>query len=285
MLDWFTTIPGILIVCGVILLVIAIILFILDNKKSKTEKVNDSNLSNLDNNNNSVDNSTQLNTTVDVPNINNDDVINISTNINNSIAENTSSNDTDSVNLETNTSSDLEVNTIKIDEPLPVSDNLASDNTVIFDNQFSNSVVDGNLSMNKDNTNPSPISIDIPVINANPISSGETSVDNPSNDAIKIEKPVTIYGGNDPLEATQSLPKMDVHHEPYGGAYKEVKIVEPTVNIQATPVDDVIPAPVNEPSVATTNNSFSFTPVENVHTDVTPISIPSDDTKNTVEEL
>ncbi len=284
MLDWFTTIPGILIACGVILLVIAIILFILDNKKPKTEKVNASNLSNLDNSNNSVDNSTQLNTTVDVPSINNG-VTNVSTNINNNIVENTFSNNTDSVNLGTNTSSDLEVNTIKIDEPLPVSDNLASSNIATFDNQFSNSVVDDNLSMDKDNTNPSPISIDIPVINTNPISNGETSVNNHMNDAIKVEKPVTIYGGNDPLEATQSLPKMDVHHEPYGGAYKEVKIVEPTINIQATPVDDVIPAPVNEPSVATTNNSFSFTPVENVHTDVTPISIPSDDTKNTVEEL
>ena len=33
MLDWFTTIPGILITCGVILLFIAIVLFILGNKK------------------------------------------------------------------------------------------------------------------------------------------------------------------------------------------------------------------------------------------------------------
>ncbi len=35
MLDWITTIPGILITCGVILLLIAIVLFILGNKKDK----------------------------------------------------------------------------------------------------------------------------------------------------------------------------------------------------------------------------------------------------------
>ena len=35
MLDWFTTIPGILITCGVILLFVAVVLFILGNKKEK----------------------------------------------------------------------------------------------------------------------------------------------------------------------------------------------------------------------------------------------------------
>ena len=35
MLDWFTTIPGLLISCGVILLLIAVVLFILGNKKEK----------------------------------------------------------------------------------------------------------------------------------------------------------------------------------------------------------------------------------------------------------
>ena len=39
MLDWFTTIPGILVICGVILLVIAIILFIAGNKKAKKEEM------------------------------------------------------------------------------------------------------------------------------------------------------------------------------------------------------------------------------------------------------
>ena len=37
MLDWFTTIPGILIICGALLLVIAIILFIVGSKKDKKE--------------------------------------------------------------------------------------------------------------------------------------------------------------------------------------------------------------------------------------------------------
>ena len=36
MLDWFMTIPGLLITCGVILLIVALVLFILGNKKEKT---------------------------------------------------------------------------------------------------------------------------------------------------------------------------------------------------------------------------------------------------------
>ena len=36
MLDWFTTVPGLLITCGAVLLLIALVLFILGNKKEKT---------------------------------------------------------------------------------------------------------------------------------------------------------------------------------------------------------------------------------------------------------
>ena len=35
MLDWFTTIPGILVICGVVLLILAIVLFIMGNKREK----------------------------------------------------------------------------------------------------------------------------------------------------------------------------------------------------------------------------------------------------------
>ena len=38
MLDWFTTIPGILVLCGVVLLVVAVVLFIMGNKSEKGEK-------------------------------------------------------------------------------------------------------------------------------------------------------------------------------------------------------------------------------------------------------
>jgi hypothetical protein len=36
MLNWFTTIPGLLITCGIILLIIAVVLYVLGNKKEKT---------------------------------------------------------------------------------------------------------------------------------------------------------------------------------------------------------------------------------------------------------
>ena len=40
MLDWIMTIPGILISCGVVLLILAVILFILGNKKGKVKTDN-----------------------------------------------------------------------------------------------------------------------------------------------------------------------------------------------------------------------------------------------------
>ena len=39
MFDWFTTVPGILVLCGIVLLFIAVILFVLGNKKEKTVNV------------------------------------------------------------------------------------------------------------------------------------------------------------------------------------------------------------------------------------------------------
>lgn len=53
MMDWFTTIPGILIICGVLLLIIAIVLFIVGSKKEKKDKkeVVDSNVNTLVNEN------------------------------------------------------------------------------------------------------------------------------------------------------------------------------------------------------------------------------------------
>ena len=40
MLEWFTTIPGVLVICGVVLLIIAIVLFVMGSKKGKTVPVN-----------------------------------------------------------------------------------------------------------------------------------------------------------------------------------------------------------------------------------------------------
>lgn len=57
-----------------------------------------------------------------------------------------------------------------------------------------------------------------------------------------------IYGGADPLEATQKLPQMDIHYEPYSGGseVQEVTVVEEesndepvfTINEEVEPIVD-----------------------------------------------
>lgn len=53
-----------------------------------------------------------------------------------------------------------------------------------------------------------------------------------------VNEPRPIYGGANPLEATQNLPKVDVHHQPYSGGKEEV------------PTPSMIP-PVEEASTVT----------------------------------
>lgn len=61
-----------------------------------------------------------------------------------------------------------------------------------------------------------------------------------------------IYGGANPLEATQNLPKIDVHHEPYSGGRKVVPdpdIAQPSV----IPSIDTVPSVPTVESVPTSN--------------------------------
>ena len=71
-----------------------------------------------------------------------------------------------------------------------------------------------------------------------------------------VEETRPIYGGADPLEATQNLPKMDVHHEPYSGGSQPVAEVAPVVPtpVEVTPIPavvtpEVVVTPVVEPVV------------------------------------
>ncbi len=68
-------------------------------------------------------------------------------------------------------------------------------------------------------------------------------VENASNPMGNIaptpEEPRPIYGGANPLEATQNLPKIDVHHEPYSGGREVVQ--EPA----SVPAPEVAPAAPN----------------------------------------
>lgn len=229
MIEWLTTIPGILILCGVILLIIAIILFAVGAKKSKKENVvSDSTV---------VDNSQSTM-------INDNNTMGVAPAVSEPVVPNVIETATVSVEEPVVTVSDAEpvsvVGDIDMVEPQVATVNPVEDNNeeVVIDIP---------------NTIDEPVSMD----NTQAIDTAVYGGEMPSVDFIpQEEKPVTIYGGNDPLEATQTLPKMEENHAPYGGNYPEVKIVEPTIEpvVAPTPVEAAVTEmPVVEPT---------FTPVE-----------------------
>lgn len=294
MLDWFTTIPGILILCGVLLLVIAIILFILGAKKSKK----------LGN----VGTDTNANTTTDL------NSSNVVSNENNVINDLSSMNVISDNNVITNNSvSDngvqSNVNTIEPvvnpvnDADITISPVMEDTNTVVTNDTpaFEMPKMDTTL---VDDVKPEVVSIpdvDNTVEEAtNPVYGGAT----PTYNFTENEKPVTIYGGNDPLEATQTLPKMEEHHLPYGGVNPEDKIDINQVNTIPTPVvENISEMPIVEdtkPVEVTTQENIPVTPVvdipsmEEQHSvsdntvstaSVGVTEIPAQDTTSTVEEL
>ena len=295
MLDWFTTIPGILILCGVLLLVIAIILFILGAKKSKK----------LGN----VGTDTNANTTTDL------NSSNVVSNENNVINDLSSMNVISDNNVITNNSvSDngvqSNVNTIEPvvnpvnDADITISPVMEDTNTVVTNDipAFEMPKMDTTL---VDDVKPEVVSIpdvdNTPVEEAtNPVYGGAT----PTYNFTENEKPVTIYGGNDPLEATQTLPKMEEHHLPYGGVNPEDKIDINQVNNIPTPVvENISEMPIVEdtkPVEVTTQENIPVTPVVDIPSmdeqqsvsdntvstaSVGVTEIPAQDTTSTVEEL
>ena len=98
--------------------------------------------------------------------------------------------------------------------------------------------------------------------------------------SVTVDEHKPIYGGNDPLEATQNLPKMDEHHEPYGGAMDEAKIAEaasqtvsPVSEVQAIPMPEVQPIP----AVNTVSEEVKPIAVEtpSAQPAATPVEIPT----------
>lgn len=287
MLDWFTTIPGILIICGIILLIIAIILFVVGAKKSKKEVVT--------NTNSNVGNDTITTSTSDVTTPVEPVTVSPVTPI-----ESTNTVITNDASVSTEPSTNIIEEPIHISEPTTVSIPVEETTNV-------EPVI--NIPEMEMPTEVAEVSNTVEENSA--IYSGEIPT---TNFSVNEEKPVTIYGGNDPLEATQTLPKMEEHHEPYGGNYPEARIVDsvPSVEIP-TPVEEVVSAmPMGESVVETstfeqpTVGISNAEPVEEVTPVVepistsqiqapevspdvnipTPITIPeSEEVKPTVEEL
>ena len=289
MLDWFTTIPGILVICGVILLVIAIILFIAGNKKAKKEEMVQTNP--VTESANTMN--TEVNTTADT-NIGEVNVQEVSP-----VMEQASTIPTESVSLENNelpkmkVESNNDVSPIQIEEPVQIpSEEIHIEEPVkISDTEIHNeeasipgpvSIPSIDNSVNSMDTVSDETSFNIPIPTEKPsfdntstsIYGGASPI---SNISMNEEKPVTIYGGNDPLEATQSIPKVEEHHEPYGGVYPEAKIVDMNAStVTPTPVEEVVSAmPVTDTNLE--NNQAEDTTAPSV------VAIPEE--KPVVEEL
>ena len=200
-LNWFTTIPGILISLGVVLLIIALILFVVGGKKTKKEDVV----------------------------VANDEAA--------PAMENTSISDVTPI-------ADIDVNAVEVQPELSVEEPKFDDIQIgtpgvdpINPVELEEVSTDELPKMEEVNTVTSEIQTD----ESNGLDFDKTMVSVYGEDNSAVEEPkVTIYGGNDPLEATQNLPKVDEHHEPYGGAINEVKIVEPVE-------DTVVQIPEVEP--------------------------------------
>lgn len=267
MLEWFTTIPGILIICGVILLVIAVVLFVVGSKKDKKAV---------------VDTVAEMASNV----ANNEEVTPIAP-----------VNAIDSMNVEV-TNNDVNVPEVETTpEPIVISEPEVS-MPEVSEVSVEEPITDYETSIEIE-----PV-INIPnmeVTEANnevaaEVTPVETSIyggETPVVDFAPVEeKPVSIYGGNDPLEATQSIPKMEENHVPYGGEYPEVKIVEPVVEQPVyTPVEDTVSAmpevtPVVEPTVPEVSIPDVNPEVEVNEPVVSEVVVENNDNAtSTVEEL
>lgn len=222
MLEWFTTIPGILVICGVILLVIAIILFAVSAKKDKKENMTVE----------SVNNNIELVSQVATPEV--QPITGVATTpvqepiLNNAVSE-------------------------PVVEPVveivvePVVNNVQP----VVEEPVISEVV--SIPTEQEVVNyPTMEEVKLEVNEPAMIYGGQEPVINFSVE----EKPVTIYGGNDPLEATQKLPTVEEYHAPYGGEYPEIKVDVPVVEATIEPVQDVVTPmstvdinPVSQPEV------------------------------------
>ena len=298
MLDWLTTLPGILIICGVILLLIAVILFILGNKKSKKGPVNSG--ENIENTSTEV----TTNSVESVPvtpavteEVNTPAVEQVA-----AVAETPSVAVTEPVQepvveqSQNNAAIDEFVNALNAE---PTQENIVEPTieTPSFENvesvqpEMPSFGAVGPIQIETPTEEPTEpvqvtepeVSFDIPTAAPVEIQPAEEpkpygGVDPMVSISIPEEKTTTIYGGNDPLEKTQSIPKVEEVHQPYN-IEPEIKVVEPTIEPM------VEQQPFSMPSVEPVS-TFEPTPVEINPEPVVQIPVqPVEDINKSVEEL
>jgi len=290
-INFFTTIPGILIVCGVILLVIALIIFVVSSSKNKKPKKEESQVKNDSNTSNSINPSLA---TSDV-NVGTDTVNVVSSGVSDN-GSNVTPIDTNSVNQVGNLPVPPVVDSnVNMNIPIISASNPALDSPEV-PSVAATEVDTGTISpvsiepvvepvINQAPevvpVVPSPVIDDVipavqPVENINtvdtistdviaPVQSVNDNLSDTSNlgnnqvsvyggvnptDSIKTVEEVkpVIYGGNDPLEATQKIPVVEESHIPYGGNVTPIPPVEIPSVVSQVP-DASIPEVVSIPDI------------------------------------
>lgn len=219
--DWFLTIPGILISCGVILLIIALIMFVV---------------------------STNSKTSEEVPSVLNEE----------------KDNNVEPVVVEEEPKVVPLIDTVSEEVIIPSFVGDENDSTI-------ESPVDDTVTLEEF----IPDVDEIPVVEINeepkiedsvieiPVSEEVNVEELPTIETVSEEVPVIeisdtveevehrpIYGGADPLEATQKLPKMDVHYEPYSGGseVQEVTVIDEEESKEPVFILNEEPAPIFDES-------------------------------------
>ena len=238
-LEWFTTIPGILIASGVVLLVLAIILFIIGNKKAKKEaKQAVQNLVEEQKNEEAI----PVEVATEAP------VEEVQPVVETPVVEEPKNEEV--VPVEVNTETPVEEvqpvveenNTVDFNITEPVVEEPKNEEVAPVEVDTETPVEEVQPAVETPVVEPTPvINIETPNVEEQPAYGG---VEPSETITVEEEKPATIYGGADPLEKTQNFPTVEENHEPYGGT-PEVKIVEPTFEQpQAEPITIETPEPI-----------------------------------------
>lgn len=257
--EWFLTIPGILITCGVILLIIALIMFIVGSTKGKKNKEMPkveapvgaaqpevaSSVQSVDNVQPVVQPESQENSF-----INND-----------AVAVSEPMGPIEEVSPVAPVIPEVPVIEVPQVEPVAVAPGVVPAVEAVPSVEIPSVVVPEVAPIEEVvpvqevpviNTEVIKPVVEVPEVSANIYGGAVPTVE--VSPVQPVEETRTIYGGADPLEATQSLPKMDVHHEPYSGGSQPVENVTPVVPtpVEVTPIPEVQPVVNEQPSVVPT---------------------------------
>lgn len=310
--DWFLTIPGILITCGVILLIIALIMLLVSSTKGKKSEsslpqatVEPSNVMNP-----SVPTGMGIGITP-VPDLNLDSA-NLGTDMNavpnmgvpvmDSVPTvDTPSTDVGSISLDSAPSGLSSIPTLEpiaemeIPTGLPTVDPVQPVITLKEDEVVPTLESLGSIPSIEETPTDSPEPVSMPSVSQTENMNAFDALTNSENTNAYGGAPIIpelqpvqeearpIYGGANPLESTQNIPVIEEHHEPYGGALNatentsaDTSTIGPVPVLETAARENEVSETASIPtdSVATPNSDVSVLDTEPVKVEESNISEP-----------